>query len=257
MRRQLIWIIAGTSEARALIERLATYDVDICASVATNYGESLLAEQANLQIIRKRMQYQEMLDFLHTHRPDLVIDATHPYAQIVTQNISRACQDSATRFLRLHRSECLCTDDIVHVDTTAAAVDFLANTDGQIFLTTGSKELQEFCRLPDFQARIHARILPMLDGLSKAMELGFSPAKIICMQGPFSTELNRAMLQACAARYLVTKNSGSNGGFAEKLEAAAELGVQVVVIGRPPDVQGLSADAVWRELEKLGLKTIG
>ena len=257
MRRQLIWIIAGTSEARALIEKLAAYDVNICASVATDYGESLLAERANLQIIRKRMQYQDMLDFLHAHRPNLVIDATHPYAQIVTQNISRACRDSATTFLRLYRSEGLCADKIIHVDTTAAAVDFLASTHGQIFLTTGSKELQEFCRLPDFQARIHARILPMLDGLSKAMELGFSPSKIICMQGPFSTELNKAMLRACTARYLVTKNSGSNGGFAEKLEAAAELGVQVVVIGRPPDVQGLSAAEVWQEIEKLDLKTIG
>lgn len=248
MDKKLFWIIAGTSEARALIDKLSAYDVNIYASVATDYGENLLDSYPNLTIVRKRMQYEEMLHFIEQHKPDCVIDATHPYAQLVTQNIARACEDTNTDFLRLYRAESNYGDEIIHVDSTAAAVDFLRHTNGQIFLSTGSKELQEFCKLPNYQERIHARILPMLEGLSKALELGFNPSNIICMQGPFSKELNKAMLQSSSASYLVTKSSGRSGGFTEKLEAAAELGIQVVVIGRPPDVQGIAADELWNRL---------
>lgn len=251
MAKKLFWIIAGTSEARSLIAKLSAYDVNIYASVATSYGESLLNSYPNLKIVRKRMQYQEMLEFLQQHRPDCVIDATHPYAQIVTQNIACACKDTNTDFLRLCRAESSYGDEIIHVDSTAAAVDFLRNTSGHIFLSTGSKELQEFCKLPNYQERIHARILPMLEGLSKAIELGFKPSNIICMQGPFSQELNKAMLQASSAAYLVTKSSGSSGGFVEKLDAAAELGVKTVVIGRPPDIQGLPAEEIWAKIREM------
>lgn len=248
MDKQLFWIIAGTSEARELIERLSRLDVHIYASVATDYGESLLGSYPNLTIIRKRMEYDEMLEFLTQHRPSCVIDATHPYAQIVTQNISRACIASGTEFMRLYRGETACGDGIVHVDSIAAAAEYLQHTEGQIFLSTGSKDLQAFTKIPNYQERIHARILPMLDGLSKAIELGFSPSKIICMQGPFSKELNQAMLKSTNARYLITKSTGNSGGFAEKLDAAAELGIQVVVVGRPPDVDGLELELIWAML---------
>lgn len=251
MDKKLFWIIAGTSEARALIDKLSAYDVNIYASVATSYGQALLDNHPNVKIMCKRMQYEEMSAFLQEHRPDCVIDATHPYAQLVTQNIARACKESGTEFLRLYRAESSHGNEIIHVASTTEAARFLSNTQGAIFLSTGSKELQEFCQVPNFSQRIHARILPMLDGLSKALNLGFAPSNIICMQGPFSKELNKAMLQDCNARYLVTKSSGGSGGFVEKLEAAAELGIQVVVIGRPPDVQGMPPEAIWTRLTEL------
>lgn len=75
------------------------------------------------------------------------------------------------------------------------------------------------------------------------------------MQGPFSEELNLAMLRQIRARWLVTKASGAAGGFQEKLAAARRAGARVVVIRRPREETGLSL----RELaEKLtGMRRTG
>ncbi|WP_418541629.1 precorrin-6A/cobalt-precorrin-6A reductase, partial [Phascolarctobacterium faecium] len=80
--------------------------------------------------------------------------------------------------------------------------------------------------------RIALRVLPMLDSLSKALELGYKPANIICMQGPFSELLNIEMMRKYNSRYLVTKDSGSIGGFEEKAQAAAKAGAKLIVIAR-------------------------
>ena len=70
------------------------------------------------------------------------------------------------------------------------------------------------------------------------------------MQGPFSYELNLAMLRQIQAEYFVTKESGRAGGFAEKLRAAAEAGAVAVVIGRP-EVEGESLEAVMKRMDEL------
>ena len=72
----------------------------------------------------------------------------------------------------------------------------------------------------------------MLDSLSKALELGYKPANIICMQGPFSELLNIEMMRKYNSIYLVTKDSGSIGGFEEKAQAAAKAGAKLIVIAR-------------------------
>lgn len=60
------------------------------------------------------------------------------------------------------------------------------------------------------------------------------------MQGPFSTEINEAMLRQYQCRYLVTKDTGLAGGFPEKMEACRRAGVIPVIIGRPLKEEGLS-----------------
>ena len=70
-------------------------------------------------------------------------------------------------------------------------------------------------------------------------EAGLQPSHILAMQGPFSTEMNVAMLKTVGASILVTKASGVAGGFPEKLEAARALGLTAVIIGRPPQQAGM------------------
>ena len=64
------------------------------------------------------------------------------------------------------------------------------------------------------------------------MDLGYPPARLICMQGPFSADLNAAMFKETGARYVVTKNSGHTGGFQEKLKGAERTGATVIIIER-------------------------
>ena len=71
-------------------------------------------------------------------------------------------------------------------------------------------------------------------------ELGFEGKNLIAMQGPFSEEMNVAMLKQYECRYLVTKDSGKAGGFLEKMQAAVSCKVTPVIIGRPLNEQGMT-----------------
>jgi precorrin-6x reductase len=94
-------------------------------------------------------------------------------------------------------------------------------------------------------------MLPGIEGLQTCLELGYPSAHRICMQGPFSRELNRAMFAAAGAAILVTKNSGPQGGFTEKLEAAGDLGMRVALLTRPAEPDGMPLERALRELAGL------
>lgn len=233
-----IWIIGGTSEGRGLVKELAQLDIEIYVSVATMYGAKLIEQHSNVKVLPERMDLAAMQAFLAEHQPDCVIDATHPYATVVTQTVKEACALSGTEYLRLVRPAEAGYGSAVVVHDFAEAAEVLSHTEGKIFLTTGSKNLPEFTAVPDYSERIALRILPMQDSLAKAVELGYKPANIVCMQGPFEEDLNIAMIKHFNAKYLVTKDSGKAGGFEEKIAAAHEAGAELVIIARSENEHG-------------------
>ena len=235
-----ICVFAGTTEGRELLEFLSSQPVAVTACVATEYGETLLSPAENLTISAKRLTAEEMEALFKKEQFDMVIDATHPYASVVTENLSAACAATGTEYLRLLRSGAAAPEGAVFVSDIAGVVEYLNFVDGNILLTTGSKELSKFVSIRDFESRIFARVLPMEESLRLCQEAGLKPAHILAMQGPFSVEMNVAMLKSVDAKYMVTKDSGSKGGFDEKIAAAWEAGTRLVVIGRPPQKDGLN-----------------
>ena len=194
-----------------------------------------------------------------TSAPLLVIDATHPYAAVVSENILSACAAEGVRCLRVEREKNGAEKTSASpegaafhwVDSIEEAAAWLAVQSAHrpnILITTGSKELAPYTRIPDFAERCYVRALPTMEALEKCQQLGFRRAHLILMQGPFSEEMNVAQLRYADAGYLVTKASGETGGFPEKCEAALALGVEVVCIGRPKEVP--IPDAAWYDREK-------
>lgn len=235
-----ICVFAGTAEGRELVEFLSAQPVSVTACVATEYGETLLKEAENLTISRKRLTEQEMEALFQSGQFDIVVDATHPYASVVTEYIVSACTATKTEYLRLSRGGTPAPEDAVFAADISKAVDFLNSTEGNILLTTGSKELQKYTALRDFEKRVYARVLPVEESLRLCRKAGLKPAHMLAMQGPFREDMNIAMLKSVGAKFLVTKDSGNQGGFAEKITAARSAGAKLVVIGRPPQKQGLS-----------------
>lgn len=229
--KPVIWVIGGTSEGRNLLKAMANLNVHIYVSVATEYGAGLIDEQPNITVMAARMDLAAMRSFIQEHQPVCVIDATHPYATIVTATVKEACQQESTEYIRLLRPAGEAGDYII-VHDFAEAVELLNHMDGNIFLTTGSKNLADFTAVKDYQERIALRILPMQASLQSALDYGYKPAHIVCMQGPFSKELNIAMLKKYHSKFMVTKDSGAVGGFDEKVEAAQAAGAKLIVIGR-------------------------
>ena len=232
-------VFAGTTEGREIAEFLAAQDADVTVCVATEYGETLLPRGENLHISARPLPREEMKELFRRENYDLVIDATHPYAKRITESVAEICAATDTEYLRLLRPDTAAPENAVFVEDAAAAVEYLDRVDGNILLTTGSRELHSFAALRDFSARVYARVLPMEDSLRLCREAGVQPSHILAMQGPFSKELNAAMLRSTGAAYMVTKASGSAGGFEEKIAAAAETGVVPVILGRPAQREGL------------------
>lgn len=248
-------VFAGTTEGRELVEFLAAQPVAVTACVATEYGQTLLHPRENLAISAQRLAQAEMEMLFRQGAFDLVIDATHPYAPAVTENIAESCRSTGTEYLRLLREEHTAPDGAVFVNDIAEAVEYLNTTAGNILLTTGSKELGKYTGISDFAQRVYARVLPMEESLQSCQNAGILPAHILAMQGPFSQEMNAAMLNMASARYLVTKLTGHAGGFAEKASAAQQAGVTLVVVGRPPQREGKSfSETVELLCSRFGLR---
>ena len=216
-----ICVFGGTTEGRKLVDFFSGQPVLVTACVATEYGEELLEPRDGLTVLARRMSREEIETMLRDTRFDLVIDATHPYAAHITDSVAAACGATGTDYLRLLREAGRVPGHAVTVSTASEAVAYLDRTRGNILLTTGSKELSAYARLRDFSRRVYARVLPMADSLAACQQAGLDPAHIIAMQGPFSEEMDLALLRSTRARYLVTKDGGATGGFAEKLSAAS------------------------------------
>jgi precorrin-6B C5,15-methyltransferase / cobalt-precorrin-6B C5,C15-methyltransferase len=233
-----ILLFAGTTEGRNLAEFLEKNQIPTEVCVATQYGETLLEEGKYLHVHAGRLDETEMEQQIQKQQITLVIDATHPYAVIVSQNIRRACSRTGTEYIRLARKETDASwkqemEDVTEVASVAEAAAFLAKKEGRIFAATGSKELSAYQVIPDYQDRVVARVLSTPEAVSECAMLGFSGKNLICMQGPFTEDLNVAMLRQAQASWMVTKESGKAGGFLEKLRAAKKAGAKLVVIKRP------------------------
>lgn len=233
-------VFAGTTEGYALCEFLAENRVSVYACAATEYGGSLLQENEFLHVSAGRLKTEDMEELFRKENPEIVLDATHPYAAEVTKNIRTACESAGVLYQRILRPEGEKNSEAIYVESTEEAVAFLSGTEGNIFLTTGSKELAKFTGIPDYKERLFARVLSIPSVIRSCAELGIEGKHLIGMQGPFSAEINEAMLRQFQCSYLVTKDTGLAGGFPEKMEACQRCGVTPVIIGRPLKEEGLS-----------------
>ncbi|MCR4658011.1 MAG: precorrin-6A/cobalt-precorrin-6A reductase [Lachnospiraceae bacterium] len=123
-------------------------------------------------------------------------------------------------------------------------------SEGKILLTTGVKDLAEYGKIE--RSRLYARVLPTVQSIEACLSTGISHKNIIGMWGPFSRELNSAMIRQYGIKYLVTKESGKEGGYPEKLKACEDTGCEAIVIKRPRE-EGMTLDEIRRSL----LKTAG
>ncbi len=252
-----VLVFAGTVEGRRITEYLVRAGIAVHVCVATDYGEKLLPKGNEITITSKRLSMEEMRTIFVQQGISLVIDATHPYAVLVSQNIKQACLETGKEYMRMLRGSMQDqADHCSYLDSVEEAVQLLKNTEGNVLLTTGSKELDKFTEIPNYNKRLFARVLSTATVVNACQQLGFEGRNLICMQGPFSEELNYAMLKQIDAKYLITKESGHAGGFMEKLNAASKAGVKTIVIGRPCQEEGVAFEECLRILgERFHIKS--
>lgn len=226
-----ILLLAGTTEGRQLAQGLAHLNAEVLASVATDYGKSLLPPVENLRVRVGQLDRTGISALLEREEIDCAVDATHPYAVEATKNLASACREKGIPCYRMAR-EVSDTAGCIRVAAMEEGAAFLARQEGNALLTVGSKELEWFTQAAGWRERYYARVLPLAASLEKCAALGFPGNRIIAMQGPFSAAFNAALLRETKSRWLVTKDSGDTGGFMEKRAGAEQAGAQVIVVGR-------------------------
>ncbi len=246
-----ILIFAGTSEghelARFLMNEGKALQADIC--VATDYGEVVLDDIEGMRILTGRLDEKAMEDLIKTEGYGLIVDATHPYAAEVTACISAAAAKTGEEVIRLVREE-ETAEGLEYVSSVSEAAELLSQSTEGFLLTTGAKELKDFSQVRDFSERAVARVLPSEMSLKACLDAGLPPKRIICMQGPFTREMNVATMEQYGLETLVTKSTGRAGGFMNKADLADD-GYRVIVIGRPEHESGYTLDEVKERLRTL------
>ena len=250
-----VFIFSGTTEGRSLATWLASKGMMVHVRVATDYGADVMEPDDNIDVqVGSCGGAEGIARVISENMYEIVVDATHPYATTVSKHIREGCQQAGAEYIRLRREDSdVSEDDIVTVDTVSDAVDYLKDREGVILAATGSKELDRYTAIPGYRERVVARVLSTMDSVKRAVELGFEGRNLICAQGPFPEDVNYATLRQIDARYLVTKDSGTVGGYEEKVRAARRAGVTVVLV-RKPDDSGHPYDEVVSMLEqRLGI----
>ncbi|BEU88025.1 precorrin-6A reductase [Selenomonas sp. TAMA-11512] len=231
----MIFVAAGTQDGRELAGAILEAGYEVTASVVSRYGKSLLEAYPKMRINDEPLDRDALEAYLEEHAIKCFVDASHPYAENVSQNAMEACRALCVPYIRYERAETPIVYERLHrVTSYEEAAEAAASLGEHIFLTTGSRRLHIFKSSEALRDKcLTIRVLPDSRVLKECEELGFTPKEIIAMQGPFSEELNIELYRKYNADVVVTKNSGAVGGTDTKISAAMALQVPIVLIDRP------------------------
>ena len=229
-----VLVFAGTTEGRELAELLADSNIKCSVCVATDYAFELMKDK-RLDVHCGRLTEEEMEVLMRDGKFDVVVDATHPYAQIVSQNVRQAADKESISLIRLRRSTESAEEGFVSFKTHEECSAWLSFQTGNILLTTGSKDLGSYAKNETIKNHLFVRVLPGEESIRLCTANGITGRQIIAMQGPFSAQMNECILREYSIDWMVTKISGHAGGFEEKVEAAKKAGVGICAILPPAE----------------------
>lgn len=245
-----ILIFGGTTEGRILAEFCAGNGIKACVSVTTDYGAELLPQNKNIKIIVGKLDYFQIKQLISENIFEFIIDATHPYALLATQNIKAACDDMKIKYYRIVReTECQIVGKAS--DNLSDIIEYLNCGSKRILSVLGSKELSILTKINNYKERVWVRVIPA-EGIAEYCEkLAFDKNKIIIGKGPFSFEENVQHIKTSGAEILVTKECGTAGGYPQKVQAAMACGIEIVTLKRPAE-SGLSIKEMQKIIYKKG-----
>ena len=242
--RPRVLVLGGTAEAVALANAAAP-DFDIAYSLAGRTKTPSLPQ--NVEVRTGGFGGAAALSAWMLARDiDLVVDATHPFAEQISLNAQNACEMTGAPRLRLLRPawEAVAGDTWHRADDIADAARKLSPLGASAFLSVGRQELGAFAGLKDMKFLVRT-----VDPLAAPP---LPNAVSITGRGPFSVADETDLMKTHGIDVLVSKNAGGDATYA-KIEAARRLSIPVVMIDRPPPLPGAAVDNVDRALDWLAL----
>jgi len=252
------WVFSGTSDGNALAGTLADR-FPVVVSTATDHGGALAAGgNARLTVWAGRRGVEARRQALVASGARVLVDATHPYATLMSEQLVGLARELRIPYLRYERASDYAPADGVWRATPQLAAQTAIASGQRIFLATGSKDLATYLQAPGAQDKAwFLRLTADPELIERALALGVPRERICAMQGPFSSAFNEALWRDWRIDCVVTKDSGAAGGYGAKVAAARALGIALVVQGRPvidyPRV-AVSTGDVLDQLRELGIQ---
>ena len=232
-----VLILGGTTEGRLLGERLAKRgDLDVTLSLA---GRTAAPVPHAVPIrVGGFGGAAGLADYLAAERIDALIDATHPYATVISRNAAAAARDGGVPLVTLHRApwRAVAGDRWIEVNDTGAAVRAIGETARSVFVALGRNELAPFTGAP--QHRYLVRSVDPVDPPLLLPHVGY-----VTGRGPFGEADDHALLIEHRIDVVVAKNSGGTATYG-KIAAARVLGIGVVILRRPPAPDGAAVETI-------------
>ena len=230
----MILVLGGTSDSLEICDRINKYkNLPYILSVTTSYGEDLARKYAK-NVITGKLAKEDMINFIEQNNINKIIDATHPYAIEVSKNAIQCATELNIDYIRYERKSLI--DSINYenkyiVNSIEDACKIAREKGRNIFIATGSKNLPQIVDfIPD--RNLIVRVLPTSDVISSCENLGLNADNIIAMKGPFNQSINEEFYKHYDIDIVITKESGTAGGFLEKVNACEALKIPVVIIAR-------------------------
>jgi len=230
-----ILILGGTAEARALAAALAKRkDLAVTLSLAGRTASP--APHAVPVRVGGFGGAEGLAAYLGDKGVDVLIDATHPYADEISANAARAAKMSNVPLLALRRPAWNTTegDQWIEVESVADAVEALGKAPRRVFLALGRNEIAPFTAAPQ-----HTYLVRSVDPVDPP--LAVPHAIYLTARGPFSEADDRALLERHRIDAIVAKNSGGDATYG-KIAAARALRLPVIMLKRPvlPEVESVA-----------------
>lgn len=250
----MILVLGGTTEGRELALLLYEKGHSFLLSAATQLGVEQLSVPLDMRC--GKLDEAGLIGLIDERDIKLVVDATHPFAAAASHNAMAACGRTGVSYLRLERPSVSIpqSEQVYTVDDFKAAAELAFDLGMRVLLTIGSRNLALFLKAArEKGGELVVRVLPQ--SVDECLALGMPSEHVITFSGVDSVEQNRSWFKSYGVDVVVCKESGRVGGTPQKISAALELGVQVVVISRPVINYPKVVDSAERVLEMIETNT--
>jgi precorrin-3B C17-methyltransferase len=235
-----VWVFSGTRDGNALAHCVSESGHSVVLSVVSEQGkEAAEAQSPRATILAGSIGREARHALLRKHQPLAVLDATHPFATRISEQLQDLCADLKIPYLRFERESSPLPlerqTDVISVDSMMEAAEEAVQRGSRICLTTGIKDIPTFLQHPGAGSREwFARVTPSVESLEQALAAGIPRAHLCAMQGPFSEAANQVLWSGWQIDCVVSKESGPAGGVPAKVDAARALGIPLILVRRPP-----------------------
>ena len=254
-----IFLLGGTKDSINIIQHIKkNYDAYIMTTTTTEYGARLAMEGGSDDTIARPLPKDEIIKILTDEGFDILIDATHPFAAHITQTSAGIARELKIPYIRFERPttnlENIDTSHIHYVNSFDDAGKLIAGkfSQGNVLHFAGANTMADIVKYVPVE-RFYPRILKVENSIRKCDELGIDSSHIIPMTGAATLEENIDLIEKYDASVMITKESGEIGGVVEKIEAANQKDIAIIMIQRP-EIELLEKDDIVNDLTEMDEK---